>query len=247
MQKISYASTVRSLMYAQVCTCPNIAFVVGVLVKCVMHYLKRTKKYMLTYLKSEGLETIKFSYSNFAGCQDSKHFTFGYICMLAGGAIPWKSSFTPINNRSFTKSKFINIKFLIFKERVQNKQIFIKHIGTSFMVVDPLTKGLIPKVFHEHTTHMSFGQRINSNIREYIMEMSNLATKLKSLKLELGEDLIMTNGDSMNLYLIMCKRKRGCREIRLKMLILFQLLRIRKGRTLRVLQKGLLNERNKYI
>ncbi|XP_028236867.1 uncharacterized protein LOC114416203 [Glycine soja] len=30
-----------------------------------------------------------------------------------------------------------------------------------------------------------------SNIREYIMEMSNLASKLKALKLELGEDLLM--------------------------------------------------------
>ncbi|RDX86723.1 hypothetical protein CR513_31911, partial [Mucuna pruriens] len=41
------------------------------------------------------------------------------------------------------------------KLKVQNKQIFIKHIGKSFMLVDPLTKGLIPKVFHEHTAHMS--------------------------------------------------------------------------------------------
>ncbi|XP_006598602.1 uncharacterized protein [Glycine max] len=30
-----------------------------------------------------------------------------------------------------------------------------------------------------------------SNIREYIMEMSNLASKLKTLKLELGEDLLV--------------------------------------------------------
>ena len=30
-----------------------------------------------------------------------------------------------------------------------------------------------------------------SNIREYIMEMSNLASKLKALKLELGEDLLV--------------------------------------------------------
>jgi len=28
------------------------------------------------------------------------------------------------------------------------------------------------------------------NIKEYIMEMSNLASKLKSLKLELGEDML---------------------------------------------------------
>ena len=30
-----------------------------------------------------------------------------------------------------------------------------------------------------------------SNIREYIMEMSNLTSKLKALKLELGEDLLV--------------------------------------------------------
>nr|KYP58941.1 Copia protein [Cajanus cajan] len=58
------------------------------------------------------------------------------------------------NNRSTTKSKFIDIKFLVVKERVQNKQISIEHIGTNFMLADPLTKGLVPKVFHEHTAHM---------------------------------------------------------------------------------------------
>ncbi|RDY08810.1 hypothetical protein CR513_06923, partial [Mucuna pruriens] len=83
------------------------------------------------------------------------------------------------------------------------------------------------------------------------MEMSNLAAKLKSLKLKLDEDLIVhlvlisrTNGPSMSLYLIVCKKKRGCREIRLKVLILLQPLRIRKKRTLKVLRKGLLRERN---
>ena len=59
------------------------------------------------------------------------------------------------NNKSSTKSKFINIKFLVVKERVQSGLISIEHIGTNSMIVDPLTKGLPPKVFHEHTTHMS--------------------------------------------------------------------------------------------
>ncbi|RDY14616.1 hypothetical protein CR513_00297, partial [Mucuna pruriens] len=135
MQKIIYASAMGSLMYAQVCTRPDIAFVVGVLdrylsdpvmqhwkaVKCVIHYLRRTKGYMLTYRKSEGLEIIMYSDSDFDGCQDSKRSMFGYI--------------------------------YIHPTKVQNKQIFIKHIGTSFMLVDQLTKGLIPKVFHGHTAH----------------------------------------------------------------------------------------------
>ncbi|RDX73641.1 Copia protein, partial [Mucuna pruriens] len=48
------------------------------------------------------------------------------------------------NNRSFTKSKFIDINFPVVKERVQNK-IFTEHIGTSFMLVDPLSKKMISK------------------------------------------------------------------------------------------------------
>ena len=58
------------------------------------------------------------------------------------------------NNRSSSKSKFIDIKFLVVKERVQNGQISIEHLGTNSMIADPLTKGLPPKVFYEHTTHM---------------------------------------------------------------------------------------------
>ncbi|RDX70151.1 hypothetical protein CR513_50637, partial [Mucuna pruriens] len=67
------------------------------------------------------------------------------------------------------------------------------------------------------------------NIREYIMEMSNLAEKLKSLKLELGENLIV------HLVLISLPtlwRKRGYRELRLEVLIFLRPLRMRKGKTL---------------
>ena len=88
-------------MYAQVCTRPDIAFVVGVMgrylsnlgmqhwkaAKCVMRYLKRTKGYMFTYQKPENFKIIGYSDSHFVGCQDSKCSTFGYIFMLAGGAI----------------------------------------------------------------------------------------------------------------------------------------------------------------
>ena len=42
------------------------------------------------------------------------------------------------NNRSMTKPKHIDIKFLV------------EHIGTKYIITDPLTKGLPPKVFHEH-------------------------------------------------------------------------------------------------
>ena len=66
MQKCPYAQVVGSLMYAQVCSRPDIAYIVGVLgrymsnpgmahwkaAKRVLRYLQRTKNYMLTYTKS---------------------------------------------------------------------------------------------------------------------------------------------------------------------------------------------------
>ena len=222
MQKIPYASAVGSLMYAQVCTRPDIAFIVGILgrylsnpgldhwkaAKRVMRYLKRTRNYMLTYRRSDQLEITGYSDSDFAGCQDSLRSTSGYVFLLAGGAVSWRSAkqgltasstmaaeFVAIheasdqgiwlrnfvtglqivegierplklycdnrsavlysnNNRSSTKSKHIDIKFLVVKEKVQSGQISIEHLRTNSMIADPLTKGLPPKVFHEHTAHM---------------------------------------------------------------------------------------------
>ncbi|RVW26923.1 Retrovirus-related Pol polyprotein from transposon TNT 1-94 [Vitis vinifera] len=59
---------VGSLMYAQVCTRPDIAFAVGML-----------RRYQSN------------PDSDFAGCVDSRKSTSGYIFILAGGAISWKS------------------------------------------------------------------------------------------------------------------------------------------------------------
>ena len=58
------------------------------------------------------------------------------------------------NNRSLMKSKHIDIKFLVVKEKVQSGQVSIEYNGTNTMVAEPRTKGLPPKVFHEHTAHM---------------------------------------------------------------------------------------------
>jgi len=62
------------------------------------------------------------------------------------------------NNRSSTKSKHIDTKFLVVKEKVQSGQISIEHLGTNSMIADPFTKGLPPKVFYQHVAHMGILQ-----------------------------------------------------------------------------------------
>ena len=105
MKNVPYASAPGSIMYAQVCTRPDIAFATGFLgryqsnpgydhwvaAKKVMRYLKRTKDYMLIYKHVQDLQLVGYSDSDFAGCQDEKKSTTGYIFKLAGAAVSWKS------------------------------------------------------------------------------------------------------------------------------------------------------------
>jgi len=59
------------------------------------------------------------------------------------------------NNKRSSKSKYMDITFLVVKKRVEKNKMKTEHIGTDFMIADPLTKGLPPKKFHEHIAHMS--------------------------------------------------------------------------------------------
>ena len=59
--------------------------------KKVMRYLQRTKDFMLVYRRVDNLEVVGYSDSDFGGCSDDRKSTSGYIFMLAGGAISWKS------------------------------------------------------------------------------------------------------------------------------------------------------------
>ena len=93
MEGIPYASAVRSLMYAQTCTRPNISFAIGMLgkyqsnpgmdhwkaAKKVMRYLQGTKDFILTFRRSDSLKVTDYSDSDFAECIDSRKSTFGFV------------------------------------------------------------------------------------------------------------------------------------------------------------------------
>jgi hypothetical protein len=105
MNLISYASAVGNIMYAQVCTHPNLAFVTRLLgrfqsnpgfkhwnaAKKALCYLSGTKHYMLIYKRTNNLEVIGCSDADFAGCADSQRSTSGYVFTLVRRAISWRS------------------------------------------------------------------------------------------------------------------------------------------------------------
>ena len=101
-----YASIVGSLMYAQVYTRPDIAFAVGMLgryqsnpgidhwkaAKKVMRYRQGTKDYKLMYRRIDNLEVISYFDSDYVSYIDSQTSTSGYVFMLIGGDVSWRSS-----------------------------------------------------------------------------------------------------------------------------------------------------------
>jgi hypothetical protein len=58
------------------------------------------------------------------------------------------------NNKRSSRSKHMHIKYLVVREKILELQTSIIHIATEEMIAGPLTKGLPPKVFKEHVTHM---------------------------------------------------------------------------------------------
>jgi hypothetical protein len=101
MKLVPYASAVESLMYAQICTHPDLAFVTGMFgryqknpgvshwngIKKALRYIQGTKGLMLTYERSDSLEIVGYSDSHFAGCLDNDRSTSGYVFKLTDGAI----------------------------------------------------------------------------------------------------------------------------------------------------------------
>ena len=64
---------------------------------------------MITYKRSDQIEIIGYSDSDFAGCQNSRRFTSGYIYLLAGGAISWKSA-----KQTLIASSTMAVEFVAF-------------------------------------------------------------------------------------------------------------------------------------
>jgi hypothetical protein len=109
MSHVPYATAVGSLMYAMVCTRPDIAHAVGFLskymskpgkehwttVKRVFRYLRGTTSYGLCYEGRPGLDRVVdihgFVDADWAGDLDRRRSTSGYVFNLFGGAISWMS------------------------------------------------------------------------------------------------------------------------------------------------------------
>ncbi|KAL9254803.1 Retrovirus-related Pol polyprotein from transposon TNT 1-94-like protein [Drosera capensis] len=120
-------------------------------------------------------QLVVYSDFDFASYEDDRKSTSGYVFLMVGGAVAWKSekqkcvstSTIPIplfyddravvlvinNNKGITGSLTIEVKYMSIKERVQDNYVSIEQIGTD-MVADLFTKRLCSNVFERHVGSM---------------------------------------------------------------------------------------------
>jgi hypothetical protein len=58
------------------------------------------------------------------------------------------------NNKSGSRTKHIDIKYLAVRERIKEQKVSIEHTSTTSMIADPMTKRLSIKTFLKHVESM---------------------------------------------------------------------------------------------
>ena len=100
MSRISYTSTMDSIMYAMICTRLDVAYSLGVVsryqldldenhwkvAKIILKYLRNTKDQWLVYQESD-MKLMGYTDFNFQSDHDDSKSISGYIFTLNGGAV----------------------------------------------------------------------------------------------------------------------------------------------------------------
>ena len=123
----TYQSIVGSLMYLAIATRPDLGFTIGYLskynlsatyrqlqtAKRTLRYLKATIDMRLVYIRDEAVPSYLgntltgYSDAHFAGDTQDRKSTGGYVFLVAGGAVSWRSEKQPMVVLSTTESEYI--------------------------------------------------------------------------------------------------------------------------------------------
>ncbi|KAH9763595.1 hypothetical protein KPL70_001222 [Citrus sinensis] len=184
MDGIPYAQAVGSLMYAMVCTRPDIAFAVSVIsrflsyynkthwgaVKWIMRYHRGSSTYGLLYGKSRNgvSEIVGYVDSDFVGDLDKRKSISGYMFMLnmciktVQVFCDNQSALQLIKNPVFhERTKHIDVKLQFIREEAAKGTVSMSKIHTDMNPADALTK-VLPTAKFEFCVNL-MGVLPNSN------------------------------------------------------------------------------------
>jgi hypothetical protein len=115
-----YRGVIGSLMFAMVCTRPDIAYAVGLVCRFmhnpgkrhwqaalrILAYLRGHTDLGITYDGLQGLAPYIYSDASWADERDQRRSTTAFVLFLAGAAISWKSHLQPTTSLSSTEAEY---------------------------------------------------------------------------------------------------------------------------------------------
>jgi len=197
MRNCPYASAVGSLMYAMLCTRPDICYAVSIVsryqsnpgsehwtaVKHILKYLNRTKHYFLVF-GGEDLTVQGYTDSDFQSDIDDRKSISGFVFTLGKGAISWRSCKQDTTADSTTEAEYIAASEAA-KEAVWIRK-FIQELEVVPSIESPITiycdnNGAIANAVepraHQRTKHIARKYHL---IRDIIQRGDVAITKIAS-------------------------------------------------------------------
>ena len=121
MSRFPYASAIRSIMYAMICTRPDVSYALSVTsryqadpgeshwaaVKTILKYLRRTKDMFLVYGGDDELSVKGYTDASYLTNSDDSRSQSGYVFVMNGGAVSLKSSKQDTVSASTTEAEYI--------------------------------------------------------------------------------------------------------------------------------------------
>ena len=143
MKDVPYASAIGSIMYAMVCTRPDVCLEIGLAgryqsnpgvdhwtaVKNILKYLKRTKDMFLVYGGDKELIVNGYVDASFDTDPDDSKSQTGYVFTLNGGAVSWCNS-----KQSVVAGSTCEAEYMAASEAAQ-EAIWIKEFITDLGVI----------------------------------------------------------------------------------------------------------------
>jgi hypothetical protein len=146
---------------------PGVSHLNGI--KKVLRYIQGTKGIMLTYERSDSLEIVGYSDSDFADYLNTDRSMLGYVFKLAGGVISWSSS-----KQTIMTSSTIYVEFVAYY-KVVGQAMWLKKFVPSLRVVDSIERSLKlycdnePVVRYAHNNKKTKATK-HINIRFYVVK-----------------------------------------------------------------------------
>jgi hypothetical protein len=150
MKKIPYASAIRSIMYAMICTHPDVSYALSgasrhqanpgftqwTAVKTILKYLRKSKDMFLVYGEETELVVRGYTDASFQTDSDDLRSQSGFVFTLNGGAVSWRSSKQDTTADSTTEAEYIAASEAA-KEAVWIKK-FVAELGMVSSASGPL-------------------------------------------------------------------------------------------------------------